>query len=245
MSGPTRPTCTSAATARIPGAASACSRASRTRPARRRGGLRRRHPDHRMPASWGNNEVTPADPVKNAQRIAEAVKIARTADAIVAVIGTNESTSREAYADNHLGDMATLDLIGSQQELVDQLVATGKPVVIVLMNGRPLSIPRSPRRCRRSSKSGMPARKAERRSRRRSSATSIPAASCRSACRAASDSCPSTTTEADVVPQLPVRVARAALPLRPRPELHDVHAGRPQARRTTIGPPAGRRRASA
>jgi beta-glucosidase len=36
--------------------------------------------------------------------------------------------------------MATLDLTGNQQELVDQLVATGKPVVAVLMNGRPLSI---------------------------------------------------------------------------------------------------------
>jgi beta-glucosidase len=92
------------------------------------------------PASWGNNEVTAADPAKNAQRIAEAIGIARTADAIVAVIGTNESTSREAYADNHLGDAATLDLIGNQQELVDQLVATGNPVVVVLMNGRPLSI---------------------------------------------------------------------------------------------------------
>ena len=92
------------------------------------------------PASWDRNEITPGDPVKNAQRIADAVKIARGADAIVAVIGTNESTSREAYADNHLGDMATLDLTGNQQDLIDQLVATGKPVVVVLMNGRPLSI---------------------------------------------------------------------------------------------------------
>jgi beta-glucosidase len=92
------------------------------------------------PASWDRNEIVAGDPAKNAQRIADAVKIARTADAIVAVIGTNESTSREAYADNHLGDMATLDLTGNQQELVDQLVATGKPVVVVLMNGRPLSI---------------------------------------------------------------------------------------------------------
>jgi beta-glucosidase len=92
------------------------------------------------PASWDRNQITPGDPVKNAQRIADAVKTARTADVIVAVIGTNESTSREAYADNHLGDMATLDLTGNQQELVDQLVATGKPVVVVLMNGRPLSI---------------------------------------------------------------------------------------------------------
>jgi beta-glucosidase-like glycosyl hydrolase len=93
------------------------------------------------PASWDRNEVIAGDPAKNAQRIADAVKIARTADAVIAVIGTNESTSREAYADNHLGDMATLALTGNQQELVDQLVATGKPVVVVLMNGRPLAIP--------------------------------------------------------------------------------------------------------
>jgi beta-glucosidase len=92
------------------------------------------------PASWDRNAIVAGDPVKNAQRIADAVKLARTADAIVAVVGTNESTSREAYADNHLGDAATLDLTGNQQEFVDQLVATGKPVVVVLMNGRPLSI---------------------------------------------------------------------------------------------------------
>src|SRR4029079_5481630 len=88
-------------------------------------------------ASWDRNEINAGDPVKNAQRIADAVKVARTADAIVAVVGTNESTSREAYADNHLGDMATLALTGNQQELVDQLVATGKTVVFVPMNGRP------------------------------------------------------------------------------------------------------------
>ena len=108
----------------------------------RRGRVRRRHAHHRIAGRAGaTTRSSPADPAKNAQRIADAVRIARTADAIVAVIGTNESTSREAYADNHLGDAATLDLIGNQQELVDQLVATGKPVVAVLMNGRPLSIP--------------------------------------------------------------------------------------------------------
>jgi beta-glucosidase len=92
------------------------------------------------PADWGRNEVTPADPAKNAGRIAEAVKVARAADVIVAVVGTNESTSREAYADNHLGDMATLALISQQDDLVRQLAATGKPVVVVLMNGRPLAL---------------------------------------------------------------------------------------------------------
>ncbi len=92
------------------------------------------------PPDWNRNEVVPADPGKNRQRIAEAARVARTADAVVAVIGTNESTSREAWADNHLGDAATLDLISQQDDLVDALVATGKPVIVVLMNGRPLSI---------------------------------------------------------------------------------------------------------
>jgi beta-glucosidase len=91
------------------------------------------------PPDWGKDTVVPADVAKNKQRIADAVTIARTADAIVAVVGTNESTSREAYADNHLGDMATLDLISQQNDLIDALVATGKPVVMVLMNGRPVS----------------------------------------------------------------------------------------------------------
>jgi beta-glucosidase len=91
-------------------------------------------------ADWNRDQVVPADPVKNAQRIAAAVRIARTADAIVAVIGTNESTSREAWADNHLGDAATLSLISQQDELVRRLAATGRPVILVLVNGRPLAI---------------------------------------------------------------------------------------------------------
>ncbi len=91
-------------------------------------------------ADWNRNEVVLGDPAKNAERIAEAVKVARGADAIVAVIGTNESTSREAWADNHLGDAATLSLVGQQEDLVAQLIATGKPVVVVLMNGRPLAL---------------------------------------------------------------------------------------------------------
>jgi beta-glucosidase len=92
------------------------------------------------PADWNRNEVIPGDPLKNAQRIAAAVTLARTADAIVAVVGTNESTSREAWADNHLGDAATLDLISQQDELIRKLVATGRPVILVLENGRPVAI---------------------------------------------------------------------------------------------------------
>ncbi|PXA97781.1 beta-glucosidase, partial [Nostoc sp. 3335mG] len=50
-----------------------------------------------------------------------------------------EQLSREAWADGHLGDRQTLDLIGEQNELARRLFATGKPVVVVLLNGGPLA----------------------------------------------------------------------------------------------------------
>jgi beta-glucosidase len=58
----------------------------------------------------------------------------------VLAIGGNEQTSREAWSRVHMGDRTSLDLIGRQEELVDAMLATGKPVVAVLFNGRPLSI---------------------------------------------------------------------------------------------------------
>ena len=59
---------------------------------------------------------------------------------IVLCIGGNELTSREAWNLQHMGDRTSLDLIGRQQELVDAMLATGKPVIAILFNGRPLSI---------------------------------------------------------------------------------------------------------
>ena len=91
--------------------------------------------------NWDRNEVVMGDPVKNRQRIREAVAAARSADAIVLAIGTNESTAREAWSDNHRGDVADLSLASQQDELADALIATGKPVIVVLINGRPLAIP--------------------------------------------------------------------------------------------------------
>ncbi len=92
-------------------------------------------------ANWSQDKVVLGDPGLNRTRIQDAVKIARQADAIVLVIGTNESVSREAWADNHLGDAASLSLMGQQQDLADALLQIGKPLVVVLMNGRPLAIP--------------------------------------------------------------------------------------------------------
>jgi beta-glucosidase-like glycosyl hydrolase len=92
--------------------------------------------------NWWRDKVTLADPARNPARIRQAVSVAKQADAVVLVIGTNEALSREAWGDEHLGDATDLDLPGQQQELVDAVRATGKPVVALLLNGRPLSVTR-------------------------------------------------------------------------------------------------------
>jgi beta-glucosidase len=90
--------------------------------------------------SWNADEVLPSDPEEDRRQIAEAVSIANGADVIVLAIGGNEQTSREAWSRTHMGDRTSLDLIGRQNELVEAMVALGKPIVALLFNGRPLSI---------------------------------------------------------------------------------------------------------
>ena len=90
--------------------------------------------------SWNADEVTPSDPAEDRKQIAEAVEVAKQADVILLAIGGNEQTSREGWGLKHLGDRTSLDLVGRQQELVDAMVATGKPVIALVFNGRPLSI---------------------------------------------------------------------------------------------------------
>ncbi len=91
--------------------------------------------------SWEKDEVIPPDPEEDRQLIAQAVEDVKNADVIVMAIGGNEQTSREAWALFHLGDRTSLGLIGRQLELFNAMRATGKPVVVLLFNGRPLSIP--------------------------------------------------------------------------------------------------------
>jgi beta-glucosidase len=90
--------------------------------------------------SWNQDAVVPSDPEEDRKQIAEAVRVAKKADVIVLAIGGNEQTSREAWMLNHMGDRTSLDLIGRQEELVKAMVALGKPVIVFLFNGRPLSI---------------------------------------------------------------------------------------------------------
>jgi len=90
--------------------------------------------------SWNQDAVTPSDPAEDAKQIAEAVEVAKQADVVILAIGDNEQTSREAWSRVHLGDRANLDLFGRQEDLLKAMIATGKPVVVVLSNGRPISI---------------------------------------------------------------------------------------------------------
>jgi beta-glucosidase len=90
--------------------------------------------------SWTEDRVVPSDPEEDRRQIAEAVQVTAGADVVVLVIGDNEQTSREGWGKKHLGDRASLDLVGRQQELAEALVATGKPVVVCLFSGRPASV---------------------------------------------------------------------------------------------------------
>jgi beta-glucosidase len=67
--------------------------------------------------------------------IAKAAKAAKNADIAIVVVGeAGNRTNGESR------DMANLDLTGRQEELLKAVHATGTPVVVVLINGRPLSI---------------------------------------------------------------------------------------------------------
>ncbi|MGQ0647215.1 MAG: glycoside hydrolase family 3 N-terminal domain-containing protein [Gemmatimonadaceae bacterium] len=90
--------------------------------------------------SWNADDVVLGNPDDDRRQIAEAVEVAKDADVIVLAIGGNEQTSREAWGRKHLGDRARLELIGRQDELVEAMVSTGKPVVALLFGGRPLAI---------------------------------------------------------------------------------------------------------
>ncbi|HXH05111.1 MAG TPA: beta-glucosidase BglX [Vicinamibacterales bacterium] len=76
-----------------------------------------------------------ADP-EGDREIEAAVAAARAAAAVVLVIGEAGEMSGEAAS------RASLDLPGRQLELAERVIATGRPVAVVLMNGRPLAIPR-------------------------------------------------------------------------------------------------------
>ncbi|HSD45420.1 MAG TPA: glycoside hydrolase family 3 N-terminal domain-containing protein [Pyrinomonadaceae bacterium] len=89
---------------------------------------------------WFADQAELADPAEDQKLIAAAVAVARTADVALLVLGGNEDTNKEGWADNHLGDRDSLDLVGRQNDLVKAVLETGKPTIVLLINSGPLSI---------------------------------------------------------------------------------------------------------
>ena len=86
-------------------------------------------------ANWPESEVLP-EPLTNEERsqIDEAVEAAKNSEVAVVVLGDSGRTVGESAS------RTSLDLPGRQLELVQAVYSTGKPVVVVLLNGRPMSI---------------------------------------------------------------------------------------------------------
>jgi beta-glucosidase len=82
----------------------------------------------------GTKPIPPPTPQETTDWIAKAKAAAEDADVVVAVLGETANMSGEAAS------RATLNLPGIQEQMLEAVVATGKPVVLVLENGRPLDI---------------------------------------------------------------------------------------------------------
>ncbi len=78
----------------------------------------------------------PADDCPSDSGFAAAVTAAQAADQVVLVVGETREMSGEATS------RSTLDLPGRQEDLIDAVAATGKPLAVVLLNGRPLTLSR-------------------------------------------------------------------------------------------------------
>ncbi|GAB2816177.1 glycoside hydrolase family 3 N-terminal domain-containing protein [Ferruginibacter profundus] len=86
-------------------------------------------------ATWPESEIFPlALTAKETSDINDAVAKAKSSDVIIAVMGEDESIVGESRS------RTSLDLPGKQLQLLQALYATGKPVVLILINGRPLTI---------------------------------------------------------------------------------------------------------
>jgi beta-glucosidase len=87
-----------------------------------------------------NRPARPVPAADNAARIREAVALAARSDVVLLVVGDNEQVTRETINPSAPGDRNTISLYGDQNALVDAVLATGKPVIALLLNGRPLAV---------------------------------------------------------------------------------------------------------
>jgi beta-glucosidase len=79
-------------------------------------------------------QATPDDVCGTTSGFAQAVATAQAADQVVLALGETREQSGEAASRSDIG------LPGRQQQLIDAIAKTGKPFVVVLFNGRPLTL---------------------------------------------------------------------------------------------------------
>ncbi|HEY4084109.1 MAG TPA: beta-glucosidase BglX [Burkholderiaceae bacterium] len=89
---------------------------------------------HRSIFESGPHSAVPRVQVDDATEIHRAVELARASDVAVLVLGEGQIMIGEQAS------RSSLDLPGRQQELLDAVIATGKPVVLLLMSARPLDL---------------------------------------------------------------------------------------------------------
>lgn len=90
--------------------------------------------------NWFGDTATLNDEASDRKLIAEAVTTAKASDVVILSIGGNEDTNKEGWADNHLGDRDSVELVGRQNDLVKAILETGKPTIVFLTNSGPLAI---------------------------------------------------------------------------------------------------------
>jgi beta-glucosidase len=91
-------------------------------------------PPRQFASIFDQGKLWPSNQARDDAELERAVETARSADVTVMVLGETQ---------NMIGEQASrssLDLPGRQQELLDAVIATGKPVVVLLMTARPLDL---------------------------------------------------------------------------------------------------------
>jgi beta-glucosidase len=83
---------------------------------------------------FGGKPPKPWTEEESKTEMAKAIQLAKDSDLMIMVLGENQDMSGEAAS------RSSLDLPGREQELLQAVAGIGKPVVVVLLNGRPLNI---------------------------------------------------------------------------------------------------------
>ncbi|MDX9772019.1 MAG: glycoside hydrolase family 3 N-terminal domain-containing protein [Bacteroidales bacterium] len=92
--------------------------------------------------NWPQSEILPSLPsAEEMAGISDAVTKAMQSDVVILVIGENNSIVGESHS------RTDLDLAGFQELLLEKIIETGRPVVLVLMNGRVITVNRADRDC--------------------------------------------------------------------------------------------------